>query len=186
MKIIMTAASAAVLAAGAVPAFAGGMAEPVVAPAPVAPAPVVAPDGDWTGFSVGASLGFGDSKFGGNNENGAVYGLRAAYDYDFGKFVLGAVGSYDWTSIDSGGNKLNSIGRLGLRGGVDLGSTYVYATGGAAWIEAGWFAGVGAEHKLTGNWTVGGEILTNQVNDFKSSGDDLKATTFALNVGLRF
>ena len=110
--------------------------------------------------------------------------------------MLGGVASYDWSNFEKGGDKLKGIGRVGLRGGVDLGNTYLYATGGAAWADAnvrgnsgtdsGWFAGIGGEYQLQGNWVVGGEVLTNQFKDFKNSGTDLKATTVALNVGLRF
>jgi opacity protein-like surface antigen len=77
-----------------------------------------------------------------------------------------------------------------------MGSTLLYATGGGAWADAtvggvsgtdtGWYAGIGAEYRMSGNWTLGGEVLTNQFDDFEGTGSDLKATTVGLNVGLRF
>lgn len=186
----MTAAAALGLAAA--PAFAGGLAPVAVEPAPVyvEPEPVMT-GGDWNGASAGLSLGYGSI-----DDGAMIYGLRGGWDYDFGGFVVGATGSYDWTDMDFGGDTLNSIGRLGVRGGADIGDTLLYATGGAAWANAsvggttatdmGWYGGIGVEHKLAGNWTVGGEILTNRFSDFNGSGTDFDATTFGVNVGMRF
>lgn len=183
----------------AAPVMAGGYAEPVVE-APVA-APVVAPvapDGDWTGGYVGAEVGYGDASYGAADGNGVTYGLRAGYDMDFGRWVLGGGLDWDKTDIDlgSGGDTLDSIGRLGLRAGYDMGRTLVYARGGVAQADAdiagvshndtGWFAGLGAEYAVNDRWTLGGEVLSNQFDDFDNTGTDLEATTAAVTVGFRF
>jgi outer membrane immunogenic protein len=187
----------AALLAGSVPALAGG---PVtVAPEPalaLAPLPVVPTGGDWTGFSAGLSLGLGDVSAAGGTGSGPVYGLSGAYDYDFGKFVLGGTASYDWSNIATGADTLQGMGRLGLRGGLDLGKTFVFATGGAARAMQGtgggtatgngWFAGIGAERKLSGNLALEGQLLTSQFADFNGSGSDLKATTLSLGVSFGF
>jgi outer membrane immunogenic protein len=193
-KLVLSAV--ALLAAG--PVVAGGLApvpaDPVV---PVAVVPVSV-DGDWSGPSLGFSIGRADASTDLGDGQGMTYGLRGGYDYDFGNFVLGGAASYDWSDVDlEGGDQLDSIGRLGIRGGADLGNTLVYATGGAAFAQAtvageegsdtGWFAGIGAEHRLNGgNWTVGAEVLTNRFSDFEGTGVDLEATTIGLNVGMRF
>jgi outer membrane immunogenic protein len=189
--------AAAILVAG--PVLAGGLApvaeEPAVVPVTVEP---VAVDGDWSGPSLGFSLGRADVEAGDADGQGMTYGLRGGYDYDFGRFVLGGTASYDWTETElDGGGTIDSVGRLGLRGGADLGNTLVYATGGAAFANAtvagdelsdqGWYGGIGAEHRINGgNWTVGGEILTHRFDDFDDSGVDVDATTVGLNVGMRF
>lgn len=181
----------------AAPALAGGLNEPVIEPAPAAPVTYVAPSQDWTGGYIGAQLGYADGTIAGADGNNGTYGLRAGYDWDFGQWVVGAGVDWDKTDIDvGGGDNLNSIARLKLRAGADLGRTFVYATGGAARAEAdiggasrsdnGWFAGVGAEYAINDRWTVGGEVLSNQFDNFDSLGVDADATTASLNVGFRF
>jgi len=189
---------AAVLA-GAIggPALAGSLAEPVVEPV-IAPAPApVAAGADWTGGYVGAELGYGDVSAGTADGSGAVYGLRAGYDFDFGSWVLGAGIDYDWADIDLGGtDSLDRVARLKVRAGADLGRTLVYGTVGGARADAniggldlsdnGYLYGIGAEYALNDRWTVGGEVLNHEFDNFDGSGVDVRATTAAVNVGFRF
>lgn len=199
MKTLTKAALAAALAGTvAAPAIAGGLNEP--APEPVVAAPVVpvAPSTDWTGGYVGAQIGYGDISATGLDGNGALYGLRAGYDWDFGGWVLGAGVDYDFSNIDlgAGAGKLDSVGRLKVRAGADLGQTLLYATAGAARAKAdiggvsrsdnGWFAGVGADYALSQNWTVGGEILAHKFDNFDGTGVDVDATTASVNASFRF
>lgn len=188
-----------VLAGGlAAPALAGGYAEPVAEVPVAAPVVTVAPGGDWTGGYVGGQIGYGDASAGAVDGDGAIYGVRGGYDWDLGQWVVGVGLDWDKTDIDLGtaGDSLDSIARLKLRAGYDLGQTLVYATGGAARAKAdlggvsqsdnGWFAGLGAEYALAGGWTIGGEVLHNQFDDFANTGTDVDATTAALTVGFRF
>lgn len=182
----------------ALPALAGGLAEPPVEAPVAAPAPIVAPGTDWTGGWVGGHLGYGDAEAGAASGSGAVYGLGGGYDYDFGQWVAGAALEWSKTDLDLGtaGDNLDDIARLKFRVGADLGRTLVYATAGPARAGAtvggisdhdnGWFGGIGADWLLNDRWTVGGEILTNQFDDFGGTGTDLEATTATVNVGLRF
>ena len=200
MKLIYkTALGLAISGALAVPALAGGYAEPVAEAPVAAPVVVAAPTGaDWTGGYVGGQLGYGDASAGAVDGDGVVYGLRGGYDWDLGQWVVGAGVDWDKTDIDLGttGDNLDSIARLKARAGYDLGQTLVYATGGLARAKAdiggvsesdnGWFAGIGAEYALNDRWTVGGEVLHNQFDDFANSGTDIDATTAALTVGFRF
>ena len=183
-------------------ALAGGLGTPTVEAPVVAPAPAPVYQrggGDWTGAWVGANLGYGHAKAGpGNSGNGAVYGLSAGYDRDFGTWVAGVGLDWDATNIDlnTGNDKLKDIARLKFRVGADLGRTMVYATAGPARAQAtlagvkahenGWFGGIGVDYALTSQWTLGGEVLTNQFNNFNGSGTDLKATTATMNLGFRF
>ncbi|MGB7263350.1 MAG: outer membrane beta-barrel protein [Albidovulum sp.] len=183
----------------AVPALAGSLAEPIAEAPVIAPVAPVNYGGDWTGGYVGAQLGYGDVSATGLDGDGLLYGLRGGYDWDLGNWVVGAGVDWDKTDIDLGttaGDQLDSVARLKLRAGYDLGQTLVYGTAGAARAKAdiggvsrsdnGWFAGIGAEYALTDQWSVGGEILTHQFNDFDSTGIDVDATTATVNVGFRF
>ena len=181
----------------AVPALAGGLSAPVAEPPVMAPVAPVMQGMDWTGGYVGANLGYGRGAAGAASDNGTIYGLRGGYDWDLGNWVVGAGVDWDKTDINfAGSDKIDSIGRLKLKAGADLGKAQIYATGGAARAEAtiggtghsdnGWFAGVGAEYALSNQWTVGGEVLTNRFDNFANTGTDVDATTASVNVGFRF
>ncbi|MCV2864339.1 outer membrane protein [Albidovulum sediminicola] len=182
--------------AGAAPAFAGGLSELVPEPV-IQPVVPLATGADWTGGYVTGRLGYGDvtDPTGGD---GLTYGIGGGYDWDLGDWVVGVAGNYDGANIDldTAGDSLDSIARLGVRAGRDLGSTLVYATAGAARADAtiggadlsdsGWYAGIGLDYALTDRMTVGGELLTNRFDDFDGTGSDLRATTASVNLGLRF
>ncbi len=182
----------------AVPAFAGGMATPVAEPAVAAPVVMAAPSADWTGGWVGAKLGYARASNGTTSDNGATYGIAGGYDWDFGQWVVGAALDWDKTDIDlgTGTDRIKDIARLKFRVGADLGRTLLYATAGPARASAdlggtgsrddGWFGGIGADYALNDQWTIGGELLTNQFDNFVGTGTDLEATTATLNLGFRF
>lgn len=189
-----TAAVAAVAAMAVTPAVAGSPepapVEPVIMAAPPAPA-----SPDWTGFSAGAQLGYGDvSATGGLSGDGAIGGLTAGYDWDLGNWVVGAGADYDFSNIDVGGaTDLDNVLRLKLRGGYKLGNGLAYASAGAARAytsalgdDNGWYAGVGYEHLVTSNISVGGEILYHEFDNFDGSGVDVEATTAQARVNFRF
>jgi opacity protein-like surface antigen len=194
IKALVGASFGALLTA---PAFAGGLSQPMIEPAPAAPVTYAAPSQDWTGGYVGAQLGYADGSVGATSGNNGTYGLRAGYDWDFGKWVAGAGVDWDKTDINlGGGDNLDSIARLKLRAGADLGKTLVYVTaggahakatvGGASHSDNGWFAGIGAEYAINDKWTVGGEVVKNQFDNFDNLGVDADATTASVNVGFRF
>ncbi|PRY95130.1 opacity protein-like surface antigen [Hasllibacter halocynthiae] len=155
-------ATATVLSASvAMPALAGGLDQPVIAPVIVPPAPIAyAPQ--WTGGFIGASVGYIDSDGnlvsvvtdadGGTTEvndvdlsgDGLTYGLRAGYDYQFRNgAVLGGVLQYDRLDLDIGisdeqvdiDESANSVLRAGLRGGYGAGANLFYLTGGWARLD---------------------------------------------------
>lgn len=198
MKKLYAGMASALLAAAAGPVWAGGpvVLEPEPAPTVVVTPPPMARDGDWTGFSAGLTLGYAQTGFGAGDGQGALWGLRGAYDQDFGGWVLGGQAGLDWADIDAGGATLTNLAHLGVRAGPDLGDTFVYATGGAAraWQDLagggdddmGWYAGLGVETRMTQNWSVGAELLTNRFDNFAGTGDDLSATTLSMNANFRF
>lgn len=201
-------AAGAALSLAALPALAGGMA-PEPAPAPVIAPVASAPAYDWTGLSLGAQLGYGnvdtnvdigdDSVDG----DGALYGLRAYYDYDFGGYVLGAGIQYDRSNIDldagdlDTGIELDEVLRIGARAGFTSNRNWYYLTGG--WTMAsldiegaddddsdGWFVGAGYEVYLTQAITAGAELLYHEFDEFDDEDLEAEATTFALSVNYRF
>ena len=176
-------------------AWAGDLGEPVVEQPVYAPAPLPI-TGDWTGFYTGLQLGYADADgpgaLDGDNE---TYGFHVGYDYDFGKYVFGGEIDYDETDISLGGGaaSVDSVARLKVKGGYDLGDTLIYATAGAARAdtsvgdETGPFAGVGVSYKVTDRYTVGAEVLHHQFDDVGGlAGNDVDATTFTIRGSLRF
>lgn len=200
--IAATLTSAIVVTSVGLPAFAGGMSQPITEPpvAPVATPVYAAPSADWTGGYVGAQLGYGDISSGGAglDGNGAIGGIYGGYRIDYGKFVGGAEVSYDGSNINLGttGDKLDHVARLKLIAGVDMGKTLVYASAGVARAKAtvggsglsgnGYLLGVGADYALTDKWTVGGELVGHRFDNIGGSGVDLKATTIEAKVAYRF
>jgi opacity protein-like surface antigen len=201
MKFLTSLAIATSLCA---PAFAGGMSEPSPEPmvAPVIFAPVTA---NWTGFYVGAQLGYGDvsGDLPGTGTapppptnldgNGAIGGLHAGYRYDFGQFVTGVELAYNTANIDLGTvGELDSVTQLKLMGGYDLGQTLVYATAGAAHAKTtlgsdnGWLIGVGMDYAINDAWTLGGELTHHRFDDFDGTGADVRANLLQVKLGYRF
>lgn len=231
MKFVtMTAAGA--LIAGA--AHAGGVNTAPVQPMVVAPAPIVSSP-DWSGGYAGASLGYGlidedgldgledpDTQFFGDDNitfdvdgDGAIGGVFAGYQYDFGSYVLGAELDLNAANLDfdddsfadfiddpstateeTGGVSIDQIHRLKLRAGYDAGNTLVYGVLGAAYAKAdilgsdfsdtGYVVGAGVDYKVTDAVNVGGEVLYQQWDDFDNTGVDFDATTFQARVAYQF
>ncbi|MEQ6203773.1 outer membrane beta-barrel protein [Sulfitobacter sp. HNIBRBA2951] len=190
--------SAAVLSATlmAGTAMAGNLNEVAVEPAPVA-VPVYTDTGlggDWNGFYGGLNLGYGDINGSGDADgDDTTYGLHAGYDYDFGRYVVGAELEYDKADIDlNGAADVDSVTRLKLRGGYDFGRTLVYATAGAAHLQTsigddtGSFIGAGVAYQVNDSFTVGGEVLEHRFDDIGGSGVDADATTFNLRASYNF
>lgn len=201
MKRIITAA----LLSGAIatPMFAGSLdtfvaPEPVIAPVPVA---YEAPGVDWTGFYAGAQGGYGFGSLdgaGSGDLDGGFGGLHAGYNYDFGQFVVGLEGDYNIAdlSFDNAAGEIDQLGRLKLRGGVELGRALLYATGGGAYTNAnvggtdlsdfGYVVGAGVDYLVTPNIIGGIEYLYHDFNDIDNSGIDATVSTIAAKVSYKF
>lgn len=178
------------------PAFAGSIEEPVVETIAPPPAPVAQPyqGGEWTGFYGGLQLGRLDvDGTGAADGDDLSYGVHAGYDYDFGRFVLGGEVDYDFADVDLGGAAtVDSVARLKLRAGYDLGRTLVYATAGMARVDTtigadnGEFAGLGVAYQFNERIIVGGEVLTHSFDDIGGSGVDADATSISIRSSFRF
>ncbi|WP_338548829.1 outer membrane protein [Roseovarius phycicola] len=187
---------AAALVLGAAPAFAGSATpaapEPVIEQA--APVPFSSPD--WTGFYGGAQLGYAniDTSAGGDDD-GFIGGLTAGYDFDLGQWVVGGGLDYDFAdiSIAGGAADLESVFRAKLRGGYKIGNGLLYATGGYALADTntlgsddGYFIGAGYEYLINQSFSVGGEVLYHEFDNYNSSGVDVDATTVQVRGTFRF
>ena len=82
----------------------------------------------------------GASALAGLDADTGVVGVHAGYNRDLGDWVVGAEVDYDRVDANlsrggAGGEELDSIARLKLRAGYDLGPTLLYATAGSARAE---------------------------------------------------
>lgn len=182
------------------PALAGGPTVVTTEPVIAEPAPVIVTSPDWSGFYAGGQLGYGDvdSNGGGLDGNGFLGGIHAGYRWDFGQFIFGTELDYDTVDASLGRDvgSLDNVARLKLIGGADLGNSLIYATTGAAYADAtvgraslsddGWFYGAGMTYAIGDQWTVGGELLQHNFDDFDGSGVDFDALTATARVGFRF
>lgn len=189
---------AATLATASGPALAGSATSPAPEPEITVPAPAPAPASpNWTGGYVGGQFGYGnaDTNAPGVDGDGAIGGLTAGYDYDFGQWVIGGGLDYDWAdiSLGAGNPDLENIFRVKLRGGYKIGNGLLYGTGG--WAQAdtdtlgdddGYFVGAGYEHMVTQNFSLGGEALYHEFSNFGTSTTDLDASTVQVRGTFRF
>ena len=159
------------------------------------PVPYQAPF-SWTGFYVGAHLGYGWSdvdwqetnpSFNGSHDgSGVLAGGQIGYNWQAGRFVYGVEGDLSSSWVDGGngccGHSVNWLasvrGRAGITGFDNR--TLFYVTAGAAWADVdyfsngsfsdthfGWVAGAGIERSLTPNLSARVEYL---YYDFDAAG----------------
>jgi outer membrane immunogenic protein len=136
--------------------LAGAADMPVKAPPP-APAPVWS----WTGFYVGANVGYGWSQktFVNNfsppigavdatpNPSGVVGGLQAGYNFQINSLLLGIEGNFDWSGAKSSVSCFpllapqtctadpRWVAAITGRIGEIFGQSLFYVRGGAAWVH---------------------------------------------------
>ncbi|UWQ97847.1 porin family protein [Rhodobacteraceae bacterium S2214] len=197
-RTLTTALIAAPLAVAGSFATAGGLAEPVAAaaPAPVAVAAPVSYGSDWSGAYGGLSLGYGDVDADGvtGDFEGTTFGGHIGYNYDMGNVVLGAeleaVGTDDFVN-DATGLELEQVLRAKVRAGYDAGAYLPYVTAGVAQAtvngddDNGYFYGLGVDYAVSDSFTVGGEVLRHEFEDF-NGGADITADTVGLRVSYNF
>ena len=190
----------------AMPAVAGSL-------APVGSDPVIQPiaapnysNTDWSGFYAGAQLGWADIEvdvpgLGTLEGDGALGGLHAGYNWDFGSYVLGIEGDFDIFDVTVGvppaSGDVKRIARLKLRAGTELGTnSLLYGAVGAAYLDVtgggvdqndtGWLVGIGLDHKLAGGWIIGGDVMYHKFNNFDFASVDIKATTIRARLSWQF
>jgi outer membrane immunogenic protein len=149
----------------------------------------------WTGFYIGGNLGgawahtdvtdtlFGLNFSNGNSNNGVfIAGGQVGGNYQFGNFVVGLEGTFDWAAKNNsnttgitvpGGNIIQVtsnntwVSTLAARFGVAFDRVLVYGKGGGAWIGNNGFTvtnvttGVsftGSNSNTTTGWVAGAGI----------------------------
>jgi outer membrane immunogenic protein len=151
----------------------------------------------WTGFYVGANAGavFGDFTKGAkfiDTKTGFTGGITAGYNQQFGQFVAGLEGDYNYSGLDGRGfsptgsavkGELTSFGTARGRLGVAFDRALVYATGGYAFgfnslrgggfkddnTSQGYVIGGGLEYAFTQNISAKAEYLYMPLRDSSSS-----------------
>ena len=157
MKKLLLVATIAVAFGGA-PVFAADMPARPIYKAAAAPAPM----SDWTGFYVGANIGYGwgtahwsdlvapegnlPGEFVRHNTNGVLGGLQWGYNRQIGQWVFGFASDFDWSAIKGSsvclgnandyqatcGTKANWITTSTFRVGWAMGQFLPYVKGGWA------------------------------------------------------
>lgn len=195
MKGITAFGLAAALAA---PALAGTQDEPPQEPMIQQPTAAPAPaQRSWTGGYVGGQVGYGDADVNNSTLSGSdpFIGVHAGYTQDMGGFIVG--GEVDWDYMDlglGGGNTLDDVARLKLRGGAAVGpDTMLYGLGGfarastsGAGNDNGWLVGAGVEHMVSDQFSVGSELTYHRFSNFGNIGNRVEATTLSLRGSFRF
>lgn len=186
-------AASAMLAA---PAFAGSIDKTPPDPVVQTPAPAAPLGPDWTGFYAGGQLGYANigTNAAGVDGEGVTGGVTLGYDYDFGDVVVGGGIDYDMGDIDlTPAVSVENVFRAKLRGGVKVGNGLSYVTGGYAQAdtnalgsEDGYFVGVGYEHMVTENVSVGFEGLFHEFDNFNGTALDVDARTLNVRGTFRF
>jgi outer membrane immunogenic protein len=137
---------------------------------------------DWSGFYVGAQIGYGEASMSGCIEcaetasfaddldlNGVVGGLHAGYNWQSDAIVFGIEGDVnfaDWkdhviSPDDSDDQQKASVDTLGsIRGrlGIAVGDALFYGTAGVALSDAEWTAIEDTEHDTAHFNDIGGVV----------------------------
>lgn len=139
---------------------------PIKAVYMASPAPVF----NWTGFYIGAHIGYGREN--GSDESGLIYGGQIGYNWQFSRnWVFGIEGDISGTDIREATipARVDYLGSIRGRIGYAMNRTLIYGTGGwgtAQVTGAGvavtgdaWVLGGGLEWAFARNWSVRGEFL---------------------------
>jgi outer membrane immunogenic protein len=144
--------------------------------APVAAA-VVAPAFNWTGFYLGAHVGYGFGRTTGitpglvaypANTTGPLIGGQVGFNYQINQIVLGAEADIALAAI-TGRNpgvglpapvlyRTNMLGSLRARGGIAVDRVLLYVTGGLGFQNASFTNTVGPEKYTRTGWTLGAGV----------------------------
>jgi len=158
--------------------------------AAVISAPTFAQAEDWTGFYIGAQIGWSDLSVPGASDDDVSYGVHAGYNHDLGNFVLGGEIDYstaEYTLLGITGD-VDTL-RVKARGGYDIGSALFYGVLGYVDLDDGVSSedgisyGIGASYKVTDNVVVGAEYLRDDVDIL---GVDFEVDSFNIRASYQF
>jgi outer membrane immunogenic protein len=181
MKKYLLASAALIMAGPALAADLPVMAEPA-APAYIAPTAF-----NWSGFYVGANIGYGFSgdfdAFGLDGADGFTGGVQAGFNYQYDPLVVGIEGEIDYSDINDGAagfnGDLNWRGSITPRLGFAVDRFMPYVKAGLAFgsveiktplgkddqVLYGWTVGGGAEYAVTNNVSVRAEYNYTDLGD---------------------
>jgi outer membrane immunogenic protein len=174
------------LAGPAALALAATVAQAADLPSRYSPAPAFGamPVFTWTGFYVGANVGYGwntgtsryyDPAFGyvgSSKKGGFVGGGQVGYNYQFGMFLVGVETDLQYAAVGNKGASYGNVyytgnsdgffGTVRARLGVAFDRALVYGTGGFAYGDIGGnrsydpVLGYHRDNSTNGGWTLGG------------------------------
>lgn len=152
----------------------------------------------WTGFyfggNVGVSFDDNDDNNQGSDDDDTTWlaGVHVGYNWQkHGPWVFGIEGDVSFA------DDIDYLATIRGRLGYAMGSTLVYATGGAAFLGfeddfsdddtlTGWVAGLGIEHKLRENLSIGLEGLYYSFDDDDSIFGDEELDTWTVRARLSY
>jgi outer membrane immunogenic protein len=203
-RLLASVAAVALLGVGAAQAADLPRGGPVYQP--MAPMPV----STWQGLYIGGHVGYqwGDVANSPFDPRGFAGGLQLGYDWQFDRWVIGAVTDIQLTGADDsaalGTFSERWFGTTRARLGYSYGNVLPYLTGGIAYgglklatpgsteskTHFGWTVGAGIEAKLTGGWSVFGEYLYMNLGDktyaLTGADHDYDSSVVKLGVNYRF
>jgi len=175
-KLLLAVVAAMTLGTGAQAADLGSPRMPIAAA-------VVAPVFNWSGFYLGAHVGYGWGRTTANNglidipanTHGPLIGGQIGFNYQINQIVLGVEADLALAAVMGrpAANpaiyyRTSALGSLRARAGFAVNRALIYATGGLALHNSlvgqggtndrawrmGWTIGAGVEYALTQNWTA--------------------------------
>ncbi|MEP9351569.1 outer membrane protein [Xanthobacter sp. KR7-225] len=135
---------------------------------------------NWTGFYIGANVGYGWGTADVDKPDGFLGGVQAGYNLQLGNpFVIGLEADFDFAGISGGGFTLDNLGTVRARGGFTFDRMLFFGTVGYAWgkgnfdvlglsssrTQSGWTLGAGLEMALDRNWSAKFEYLYFDLGD---------------------
>jgi len=167
-RVLLAGVALLAVAAASQTAVAADMSRPAAYPAK---APVAYSVYDWTGFYIGAQVGYAwgnahynDGVFARNYDiDGVIGGLYAGYNAQIGNWVLGLETDFNATGV-KGNDSLAPIdetdarwaGSFRARAGYAWDRTLLYVTGGLAYASLKHMASTGETNSKTHlGWTIG-------------------------------
>lgn len=149
--------------------------------------------GDWTGISLGGSLGWNDASGPGLLQGeDSSFGLHLGYDRDFGNYVLGGEIELEHSDLNLGTVTVDSVSRIKLRAGYDFGDALGYVTLGGASAdtsvgsESGTVFGLGLSYSVSEQFSIGGEILRQNFDALNGAGGDSDVDSVSVRASFRF
>ncbi len=212
--MLRTSALAALMATASSVVYAGNTA-PAPAD-PVIAQPIEASKPFWAGAYAGGQIGYAYSDFdlnlgtrpGDFNDDSVIGGIHAGYLWQVGQsFYIGPEFQYDFadlqaTDATTGATaSFDNIARLKLVAGYEVGNGLIYGSGGIAYAdfsnvgtvfsgfdggETNYVLGLGYDHRIGDNWSVGAEYQFHRFNSIGASGEDVDLNTVHLKAAYRF